>query len=82
MELRGTNKPEEWSVAPPNVTVTVEGRPSLMESFDPERAGLKIYADLSNIFMTPVVLPLKTEIRSSDMFSIVKVEPQNITLNK
>ena len=80
MELRGAERPHEWSCAPSSVTVTVEGRPSMIENFDAEKAGLKAYADMTNIFMTPVTLPVKTEIESGD-FRVVRTEPQNVTIS-
>ncbi|MBQ7169480.1 MAG: hypothetical protein IJR63_06230 [Synergistaceae bacterium] len=82
VELRGTASPEGWTVSPSSVTVTVEGRPSLIESFDPVSAGLRAYADMTNIFMSPVMLPVRTEIQSSDIFRAVRVEPQNITVSQ
>ena len=81
VELRGTDKPQNWQCSPSSVTVTVEGKPSLIEGLDPETAGLKVYADMTNIFMTSVTLPLRTEILSADLFRIVRTEPQNITVN-
>ena len=81
VELRGTDKPQNWQCSPSSVTVTVEGKPSLIEGLDPDTAGLKVYADMTNIFMTPVTLPLRTEILSADLFRIVRTEPQNITVN-
>ncbi len=81
VELRGTDKPQNWQCSPSSVTVTVEGKPSLIEGLDPETAGLKVYADMTNIFMTPVTLPLRTEILSADLFRIVRTEPQNVTVN-
>lgn len=81
VELRGTDKPQNWQCSPSTVTVTVEGKPSLIEGLDPETAGLKVYADMTNIFMTPVTLPLRTEILSADLFRIVRTEPQNVTVN-
>ena len=80
MELRGAERPHEWLCAPSSVTVTVEGRPSMIENFDAEKAGLKAYADMTNIFMTPVTLPVKTEIESGD-FRVVRTEPQNVTIS-
>ena len=81
VELRNTDNPSNWSCAPANVTVTVEGRPSLIEAFDPGAENLKAFADMANIFMAPVALPVRTEISSGDMFRVVRVEPQNITVN-
>lgn len=81
VELRGLEKAENWSCIPANVSVAVEGRPSLIADFDASAAGLKVYADMSNIFMTPVTLPLRAETLSSDMFRVVKIEPVNVTVN-
>ncbi len=69
-------------VDPPFVSVTIEGMPSRIENFSPEESGLRVYVDMSNIFMTPVTLPVRTELQSDDNnFRIVRVEPQNITVN-
>ena len=81
VELRGTDSPESWTVSPANVTVTVEGRPSLIASFDAVSCGLRAYADMTNIFMSPVMLPVKTEMVSSDIFRVVRIDPQNITVS-
>ena len=81
VELRGTSENQNYTCSPSGVSVTIEGRPSLIESFNPDEAGLKAYADMSNIFMTPVTLPVRTEIASGDLFRITRVEPQNITVN-
>ena len=81
VELRGTENPNNWQCSPSGVTVTVEGKPSVIESLDPKKAGLKVFVDMTNIFMTPVTLPVRTEITSQDSFRIVRVEPQNITVN-
>ena len=81
VELRGTSDNQNYTCNPSGVTVTVEGRPSLIETFDPDKAGMKVYADMSNIFMTPVTLPVRTEIASGDLFRITGIEPQNVTVN-
>ena len=65
---------------PQVVSVTVEGTPSKIENFSPENTGLKVFVDMSNIFMTPVTLPVKTELTSSDEFRITRIEPQNISV--
>ncbi len=82
VELRGADSLQGWTSTPANVTITLEGRPSLMGKFDAQRFGLRAYADMTNIFMTSAMLPVKAEIMSSDVFRIVKIEPQNITVNK
>lgn len=81
VELRGTDSPQNWQCSPSSVTVTVDGKPSLIESLDPENAGLKVFADMTNIFMTPATIPVRTEMPSQDLFRIVRIEPQNITVN-
>ena len=53
----------------------------MIERFDTEKAGLRAYADLSNIFMTPVTIPVMTELVSSDIFTVVRVEPANVIVN-
>ena len=81
VELRGIAGPNEWACSPSAVTVVLEGRPSLIKEFDADKAGLKAFADMTNIFMAPVTLPVRTEIISGDMFRISRVEPQNVTVN-
>lgn len=81
VELRNSDKSRVWSSSPASVTVTVEARPSMIERFDTEKAGLRAYADLSNIFMTPVTIPVMTELVSSDIFTVVRVEPANVIVN-
>lgn len=79
--FRNTESPQSWSASPATVRVTVEGKPSLIESFDVEQVMIIAYADMSNIFMAPVTLPVRAEILSGDAFRIVRVEPQNVTVN-
>ena len=81
VEFRNADPLGSWSATPATVTVTVEAKPSLIESFDPDAAGLKAYADLSNIFMTPVTIPVITELSSDDIFKVIRIEPANITVN-
>lgn len=78
VELRGVETGQNWICSPANVSVTVEGRPSLIENF---AAELKAYVDMSNIFMAPVTLPVRTELISSDVFRVIRVEPANVTVN-
>ena len=80
VELIGTDG-GQYVCTPPGVSVTVEGKPSAIEGFDAEKEQLKAYVDMSNIFMTPVTLPVRTEIASGDTFRVTRVEPQNITVN-
>lgn len=81
VEFRGTDTPNDWVSSPANVSVTIEGRPSLIENYDAEPATVKAYVDMSNIFMAPAALPVRTEIVSSDAYRVVRVEPQNVTVN-
>ncbi len=81
VEFRGTDSPSDWVSSPANVSVTIEGRPSLIENYDAEPATVKAYVDMSNIFMAPAALPVRTEIVSSDAYRVVRVEPQNVTVN-
>ena len=81
VEFRGTDTPNDWLSSPANVSVTIEGKPSLIENFDAETVQVKAYVDMSNIFMAPAALPVRTEIISGDAFRVVRVEPQNVTVN-
>ena len=80
VELKNSDASVKWRVNPEHVSVVIEGRPSLIEKLTPENSELKAFADMSNIFMTPVILPVRTEINSSDVFKVVRVEPQNVTV--
>lgn len=82
IELRGVvDSSQQWFCSPSGISVTIESIPSRIESFSPESAGLKAFVDLSNIFMTPVTLPVRTEITSGDIFKVTRIEPQNVTVN-
>ena len=81
VEIRGASENAKYICNPSAVSVTVEGRPSLIEVFNPDEAGMKAFIDMSNIFMTPVTLPVRTEINSGDFFRVTRVEPQNVTVN-
>lgn len=79
--VRGAPENEKYVCHPVRVSVTIEGRPSLIEAFEPGDNTIRAYADMSNIFMTPVNLPVRTEIISGDVFRVTRVEPQNVTVN-
>ena len=81
VELRGAPENESYTCSPSGVSVTIEGRPSLIEAFEPDGNKIKAFADMSNIFMTPVTLPVRTEIASADVFRVTRIEPQNVTVN-
>ena len=80
VELRGMEG-GQYVCSPAAVSIYVEGRPSLIEAFDAGKVGLKAFADMSNIFMTPVTLPVRTEIASDDIYRITRTDPVNITVN-
>ena len=75
------NTEESWISSPATVSVSIEGRPSLIENFGSNGEVIRAYADMENIFMAPVTLPVKAEILSGDNFSVVRVEPANVTVN-
>ena len=81
VEFRGTDTPQSWISIPPHVSVSIEGRPSLIEKFDPEAVKISAYVDMSNIFMSPVTLPVKAEIVSGDSFRVTRIDPANVTVN-
>ena len=78
VEVRGSDK--RWAVNPASVAVTLEGVPSKIENLSVEDVGLRAWADLSNIFVTPVMLPVRAELASDD-FKVVKIEPSTVTVN-
>ena len=75
VELRGAE------CNPSSVAVTIEGRPSVISKFDAARAGLRAYVDMTNIFMTPVTLPVMAEVTSGDSLRVIRTDPQNVTVN-
>ncbi len=81
VEIRGSEDNQKWICNPPNVSVTIEGRPSLIEKLSTENIEIKTFVDMSNIFMAPITLPVKAEIVSDDSFRVTRVEPQNVTVN-
>ena len=81
VEFRGTDSPQEWVSIPANVNVTIEGKPSEIENFDPEAGKVMVYVDMSNIYMSPITLPVKGEIVSRDAIRILRIEPVNVTVN-
>ena len=82
IELRNVDSPQNWEANPSNVSVTIEGRPSLITKLSRENVNIKAYVDMTNIFMAPVTLPVKAEIVSNDYaFRVTKIDPQNITIN-
>ena len=81
VEFRGAEGAQRWVSMPPAVNVTLSGRPSEIENIATEGLGISAYADLSNIYMSPVTLPVKCEVKSSDAFNIERIEPANVTVN-
>ena len=81
VEFRGTDSAQKWVSIPASVNVTIEGRPSVIENFDTDTAKISAYVDMSNIFMSPVALPVRAEITSGDAFRVTRIEPANVTVN-
>ncbi|MBQ6919979.1 MAG: hypothetical protein IJQ74_06570 [Synergistaceae bacterium] len=81
VELRGAERHQNWACNPSSVAVTIEGRPSVISKFDAARAGLRAYVDMTNIFMTPVTLPVMAEVTSGDSLRVIRTDPQNVTVN-
>ena len=81
VEFRGAENARNWISIPASVSVAVEGRPSLIENFDVDAVKIRAYVDLSNIFMSPVTLPVHAEIVSGDAFRITRTDPANVTVN-
>ena len=79
VEVRGAMG-GQWAASPESVAVTVEGAPSLIEDVSAEGVGLRVWVDLANIFVTPVTLPVRSELASDDL-RVVRVEPSTVTVN-
>ena len=71
----------KWSVEPGVVDVTLEAPPSHMADSDPESLGLKVFVDMSNIFLHRTVLPVRAVV-SADDFKIVKIDPPTVTVTE
>ncbi|MDR1977586.1 MAG: hypothetical protein LBQ42_02515 [Synergistaceae bacterium] len=71
---------EKWIVSPAAVDVTVEAPPSRMETFDLEAVDLKVFVDLSNIFLRKTTLPVRATFASGD-FRIIKIDPPTVTVS-
>jgi YbbR domain-containing protein len=70
---------EKRTVSPPTADVTVEASPSRMETIDLEALGLKVFVDLSNIFLRRTTLPVRA-VTSGD-FKIIKIDPSTVTVS-
>ena len=81
VEIRNAALSQKFEASPTGVSVTIEGRPSLIANLSRENISIDAYVDMTNIFMTPVTLPVKAEIISNDSFRVTRVDPQNITIN-
>ena len=68
-----------WRVEPATVTVTLEGPASRVEGISQETVGLRAWVDLSNIFVTPVTLPVRTELASAE-FAVSGIAPATVKL--
>jgi YbbR domain-containing protein len=73
------NGKRKWVVEPGVVEVTLEAPPSRIAVSDPESLGLKVFVDMSNIFLRRTVLPVRA-VASADNFKIVKIEPPTVTV--
>ena len=82
IELREiSDASQNWGCSPANVSITIEGRPSLIANLSEDDIEIKAYVDMTNIFMAPVTLPVRAEIISSDSFRITRIDPQNVTIS-
>ncbi|MDR1623267.1 MAG: hypothetical protein LBS00_12950 [Synergistaceae bacterium] len=70
----------KWLVSPAVADVTVEASPSRMETFNLEELGLRVFVDLSNIFLRKTTLPVRVTFVSDD-FKIVKIDPPTVTVS-
>jgi YbbR domain-containing protein len=72
---------KKWAVEPGVVDVTLEASPSRMADSDPASLGLKVFVDMSNIFLPRTVLPVRAVV-SADDFRVVKIEPPTVTVTE
>lgn len=77
VEVRGAGD-QHWAIAPPSVAVTIQGPPSKIRDTGPGGEGLKAWVDLTNIFVAPVTLPVRTDVIAGDI-EVVKVDPPTVT---
>ncbi len=72
-----------WFANPAAVNVTIAGRPSHIAALSADKTGaIRAYVDLSNIYMSPVSLPVKAEVLSADNLHVIRIEPQTVTVRK
>jgi YbbR domain-containing protein len=72
----------KWVVEPGVVEVTLEASPSRMAAASAlESLGLKVFVDMSNIFLRRTVLPVRAAVASADDFRIVKIDPPTVTVS-
>ena len=83
VELRElSTPPEDWECNPKTVSLSIEGRPSLIANLTENDIGVKAYVDMTNIFMAPVTLPVHAEITSSDAFRVTRIVPPTVTVSE
>ena len=76
IEIRGSDG-TQWICSPAFADVTIEGSPSRIEDAMAENIGLKVYIDVSNIFVSPVTLPVRAE---AAKFKVTKIEPGTVSV--
>jgi YbbR domain-containing protein len=76
----GNGDEKKWNLSPATTDVTVEALPSRMDMFDPEALGLKVFVDLSDIFLRKTTLPVRAVFASGD-FRVIKVDPSMVTVS-
>ena len=79
IEIRGSGE-TSWTCSPSLVSITIDGVPSRIEAASPDNVGLSAWVDLSNIFVTPVTLPVRAAVASKD-FAISRIEPATVIVN-
>ena len=83
VELQNVSEAQNWIASPSTVSVTIEGKPSIIANLSREDINIRAYVDMTNIFMASVNLPVKVEIISNDNnLQITKIDPQNITIDE
>ena len=76
----GNGKGKKWILSPAVANVTVEASPSYMETLDSGAFELKVFIDVSNIFLQSTTLPVRA-VSSTQNIRVVKVNPSTVTVN-
>lgn len=68
-----------WTVSPSNVTLTIEGLPTKINSVTLLSPDITAFVNVENVFTKQATLPVRVRLNSGD-FKIIKIEPATVSL--